>query len=288
LHRHEDAPARFRAVLIAQLTDLHVGPEDDAVCAGNLDRFSECLAMIGALQRRPDLLLVTGDVAEHGDRKSYRRFLAAVDGCGMRWTCTLGNHDDPDSFAAALAERPCAWLQQGNAFACGDWRVVLAESRCAGLDGGWFDEARAERLDATLRRHPRAPTLLALHHPPVAVGLDWMDPEPGAGWVERLSAVVERHKQVRQIVCGHVHLPIMTRFCGVPLAIAPATAAQLWPDLAPFIPGRPDGRAMVVEGVPGFALHRLGSDAVTTIVCSARPGATRLRHDRPRAEGAGS
>ena len=268
-------------LLIAQLTDLHVGAEDDPSSAGNFARFAECLAAIGSAIRRPDLVLLTGDIAEKGDEASYARVFSAMEALGVRWAATLGNHDDPAAFRAAAAQSETAFFKPGGVVEAGSWRIVLADTRREGRTGGYFDEARARLLDEMLAACPEVPTLLAIHHPPVAVGIDWIDPEPEAAWIGCLRKVLLRHRQVHQIICGHVHVPVMTQFGGIPLSIAPATAAQSWPELAPYDPAAPDGRTMMVEGVPGFALHRLGERAVTTLFCSARPGATCLAHSAP-------
>ena len=52
-------------MLIAQISDLHIGADDD-----NLSRLDAVLDQLEAMPARPDHLLVTGDLTEHGDETS--------------------------------------------------------------------------------------------------------------------------------------------------------------------------------------------------------------------------
>ena len=53
--------------MIAQLSDLHVTPPGDPIGGGNRERLEEAVDAILDFGRKPDLIVVTGDIAEHGD-----------------------------------------------------------------------------------------------------------------------------------------------------------------------------------------------------------------------------
>jgi hypothetical protein len=65
-----------------------------------------------------------------------------------------------------------------------------------------------------------------MHHPPFATGIEWLDAQ---GLVERadLAAIVQRHDQVRLIVCGHVHRLIQGMVGGVRVAMAPSATESV-------------------------------------------------------------
>jgi 3',5'-cyclic AMP phosphodiesterase CpdA len=266
-------------MLVAQLTDLHLAQPDSGDLSGNRARFQSCLDTLQALSQAPDFYLVTGDIAERGEEEAYRFFLKRMHALGRPWLAVTGNHDNATRFTAASAGEPADPLRHMGSARVGSWRIVGVDTAAPGMDGGWFDDVRATLLARTLDQEPDVPTLVAMHHPPVVSGVEWIDPAADASWIARFRGVISRFRQVRQIVCGHAHMPVVTTFCGVPTTIAPATAAQLWPDFAPFDPRRPDGRIMVVDGQPGFALHRLGNAGVATTFAAPASGAVRLRHE---------
>ncbi len=267
-------------MLVAQLTDLHLMPAGTAASSDNAARFSSSLDTLRGLLREPDLYLVTGDIADRGDVESYRAFLQTMIRIERPWLCLMGNHDRLDNFNLAMRSERSGTFRGTNACRIGDWRVLCIDTSLPGQDGGYFDSARAHRLYAELADDRDTPTVIAMHHPPVASGVEWIDPPEEADWIERFAAVVTRFNQVRHIVCGHVHMAVMTHFHGIPVTISPATAPQLWPEMAPFDARRPDGRVMVADGQPGFALHRLGRDSVTTTFAAPVMGQVWLRHDQ--------
>jgi 3',5'-cyclic-AMP phosphodiesterase len=68
-------------VLVAQITDVHLGFDPDNPDEFNRQRLDRTLATLKAMTPRPDLLLVTGDIADNGeDKVSYGRFRDALPG----------------------------------------------------------------------------------------------------------------------------------------------------------------------------------------------------------------
>lgn len=266
-------------MIVAQLTDLHLTGDDSGSASGNHARFTACLDTLQHLSQPPDFYLITGDVADHGEATAYRFFLERMRLLGRPWLALTGNHDDAACFATVSASEAADPLRHVASARVGTWRIVAVDTAAPGMAGGWFDAERAAALAVTLERDRDVPTLIAMHHPPVSSGVEWIDPHPDADWIARFGTVIGRFPQVRQIVCGHAHMPVVTNFRGVTTCIAPATAAQLWPDFAPFDADRPDDRVMVIDGEPGFALHRLGDAGIATTFAMPAVGAVRLRHE---------
>ncbi len=251
-------------MLIAQITDVHLGFEPDNASEDNRLRLDRVVAALDALSPRPDALLVTGDIADRGTAEAYAQFREAGSALGCSVYCCPGNHDRRDTFRTALPQPDglAGFIQYG--FDLGELRVLVLDTLEEGRHGGSFCESRAEWLAAELKRHVDRPTLIALHHPPIASGVAWMDPAPAAPWIERLSEVLRSQPQVVKIVCGHIHRPIAATWQGHGVAVCAASAAQLSLDFAPIDPDTPDGRAMVTDAPPAFALHHWNGRELVT------------------------
>ena len=251
-------------MLIAQITDVHLGFDPGRADETNRLRLDRVIAALNALSPQPDLLLVTGDIADRGTAEAYAQFREAISALACPVYCCPGNHDRRDPFRQALPQpgADTGFVQYG--FDAGELRVLVLDTLEEGRHGGSFCETRAAWLAGELARHADRPTLIALHHPPIASGIAWMDPAPAAPWIERLAQTVRGAGQIVKIICGHIHRPIAAQWQGHGLAICAATAAQLSLDLAPIDPASPDGRAMITDAPPAFALHHWNGRELVT------------------------
>jgi 3',5'-cyclic AMP phosphodiesterase CpdA len=249
---------------IAQVTDVHLGFEPDNPHELNRRRLDATLATLAAMAPLPDLLLMTGDLADAGDDDlAYRRLKEATAGLPFPAFPLAGNHDGRAAFAAHF---PSCWRDGFAQYEidAGPLRILALDTMEEGRHGGAWCERRAAWLEARLAGQADRPTLLALHHPPIDSGLSWIGEDPDAAWVRRLEAVVGRHPQVVGLVAGHLHRPLVTRFAGAVLAVCAATAPELALDLAPIDPEAPDDRPLIVAEPPAFALHLWTGRALVT------------------------
>ena len=255
-------------MLIAQITDLHIGFTADDPDEPNRLRLDRIVRALRALAPRPDLVFATGDLTEHGDIASYRRLRDDLAGLPFPVHYALGNHDDRAAFRAVFAEAPATDGFVHYAVDAGPLRCLVLDTLDEGRQGGGFCETRAAWLADRLDEAPDRPTLILLHHPPAAIGIAWMDPAPDEPWIARLGETLARHRRIVGLVCGHVHRPAMMAWRGIPLVVAPATAPGIALDFSEIDPERPDGRAMIEANEPGFALHRWTGDRLVTHFCA--------------------
>jgi 3',5'-cyclic AMP phosphodiesterase CpdA len=256
-------------VLVAQITDIHLGYDPGNPDEYNRQRLNRTLAALKAMVPAPDLLLVTGDIADNGDdRDSYQRFAEAIAELPFRVCPAMGNHDSREIFREVFPDTADAggYIQ----YAIDDLpvRILVLDTLETGRHGGGYDEVRAAWLEARLAEAPGRPTMLALHHPPIETGLSWMTENPDAEWVRRLRPIVEAHPNIVAMVSGHLHRPIVTRWAGTALAVCPSTAPQVALDLEEMDPEHPDNRPMIVADRPYFALHYWNGDGLITHIQS--------------------
>lgn len=209
------SPAR-----LIQITDTHLGGPDATQAA----RWAQQLRDVhtAAAPRPGDLLLATGDIAEDGSAAAYRQFRALTDPpCPV--VVLPGNHDDPAILASTLGAWPAARLGDDHHF--GGWRLLSLNSHLPGRIEGRLGAERLARLQAMLAAEPATPTALAVHHPPLPLGADWIDQtrlEDGPV----LLQLLQRHPQVRLVLCGHVHQARRQRLADLTVLTTPATSRQ--------------------------------------------------------------
>jgi 3',5'-cyclic-AMP phosphodiesterase len=206
---------------------------------------------VQALRPRPDAVLVSGDLAEHAEDGEYdqvRELLAPID---APIHVLAGNHDDRAALRRHFDVPGVNGEPVQYAAELGPLRLVVLDTTRPGEDPGALDEERLSWLDAELESAPEAPTVLAMHHPPLITGIPVLD---AIGLPARdcraLAAVVDRHPQVRRLVAGHMHRAITAVLAGRAVLAVPSTYMQ----------ARLDFLAERLETVPepaGFAVHVL-------------------------------
>jgi Icc protein len=240
-------------VLIAQLTDLHCLAEGSAepYFADNNGRAREAVARLNAEQPAPAVVLGTGDLTNDGTPGDLAVLVDVIGDLALPFLPLPGNHDEPAALKAAFPDVP--WADAPHA----SWSVPLGAVHVIGLDstraghhGGEFDPARERWLQAALDA-AEAPVLLALHHPPFASGIAWMDvPFPGA---DRLATVIGEHaggpNRVTKVIVGHLHRPVTTAIAGVPVQTGMSTAQHVALDLSPKSTPR------LIDDPVGYQLH---------------------------------
>lgn len=245
-----------KKVLIAQITDIHLGFEPDNPAEFNRKRLDQLIAHLNSSVNRPDLLLATGDLVDRGDIASYRRLKNALSLAPCPVLYAMGNHDERANFHAVFPETV---MEDGFVQYVVDvpkGRLIVVDTLEEGRHGGAFCERRAAWLNARLTEAPQTPTVIVMHHPPVEVGIDWMNTHPDEPWVKRFADAIAGHYQVKALLCGHLHRAITAPWKGVTVSICCSSAPQVSLDLRPIDPDRPDNRPMIVAEAPAYALHR--------------------------------
>ncbi len=249
-------------MLLAQITDCHIRLPGKLLY-GVLDTtpyLERAVAALNALDPRPDLVVLTGDLVDHGDAAEYARLRDILSGLRVPFRLIAGNHDSRATLAAAFPEH--GYLRGEGGFAHwvldGALRLVALDSSEPGEIGGVLCEARLGWLARRLAEAPEQATLVLVHHPPISTGISHMDNYPFRG-AERLAAIVAANPQIERIIAGHVHRAMTIRWAGTVVSTCPSTAHQFALDLRPGV-----AAAYVLEP-PCLQLHhwRAGSGLVT-------------------------
>jgi Icc protein len=193
--------------IVLQISDTHLRAEPNKPVRKNPD--ATLAASIAAVADvAPDLVLLTGDLADDGSVAALARLQAMVAPFAAPTLAIAGNHDDLGNVRSVFGEVSTAEV--------GAWRVVAVETMIRRRIHGAVDVAAlCRRLDALDQR----PTVIAVHHPPRSPSTHRWFRLTGA--TAMLAALHER-PHVRAVVSGHLHEVFRYREDGLELCGAPS------------------------------------------------------------------
>lgn len=223
-------------MLLCQITDPHLVPEG-RLAYGRVDTpglLERCVRKVMALPRRPDAVVLTGDLTDHATAEEYGLLRELLRPLSMPVFLAVGNHDDRDALQRAFPEQAHLRGEDGfvqYAVEGFEVRLVVLDTLVPRAPGGELCARRLGWLDRTLAQSDR-PTIVAQHHPPFVTGMSFMDQMTLVRpWEE--AAVVARHGQVERVISGHYHRTIHAGFAGTTASVCPSCAHQLLLDLVP-------------------------------------------------------
>jgi 3',5'-cyclic-AMP phosphodiesterase len=230
---------------IVQITDIHLLADLEATLWGikTEDSFRAVLAEVANLDLQPDLLILTGDLTQDGDRAAYERLRDTLMPLAIDTYCLAGNHDDlvllPDIlkgdhlFAANAADLNLATrrIERGN------WQFLFLNSVIVGEVDGWLSDENLTWLERQLQTYPDQPALIAFHHPALPIGCAWMDCIALRNQQE-FWQICDRFPQVQVVINGHAHqefdLLYETARNQIHYFVTPSTCIQFKPNTPKF------------------------------------------------------
>jgi len=240
--------------MVIQISDTHIVAE--GLLHDRVDSFANLASIFEQIERspeRPDAVVLSGDLADHGGATEYDRLRALVEPFAERLGVPVvyvpGNHDDLEQFRTSLfgglGEGPIdqtVWVD--------GLRIICLDSSVLGGHHGELSSTQLEALARELAKPAPEGTIVAIHHPPIPSPvkivnlLSLRDPE-------KLAEVI-RGTDVMMLLAGHAHHASAGLFAGIPVWIATATAYQAdvlaGPETLRGLPGVAYTRVDVIEG----------------------------------------
>lgn len=217
---------------IVQLSDLHLTtPGRRLFGASPRERLRLAIEVIRRDHGDAELCLLTGDLADADHEAAYRDLAGLISMLPMPACPMMGNHDDRTLLRATLprlASLASGFIQYAVDTSAG--RFLLLDTAEHGTASGFYCDERQEWLRRQLDAHD-GPIFLAMHHPPLAVGIPSMD-QFALRNAEEFWAVIAPHRhRIRHVFVGHVHRPIGGSWHGIPLSCTHSPNHQVALDL---------------------------------------------------------
>ena len=162
-----------------------------------------------------ELLVITGDLSDWGDRADYERLRDRLANLPLPIALCIGNHDDRPTFLDIFPELadPNGFVQSVRDVSAG--RCLMLDTWEPQTHSGHYCEARLAWLEARLREHD-GPFFLFMHHNPFPTHLAPLDRIGLADGRAFRDAVARHRDRIRHIFFGHCHLPLAGSTAGVP------------------------------------------------------------------------
>ena len=231
---------------IVQLSDPHIVPPANQPVHGQdtLERLRAAVNAVNRLSPAPDLVVMTGDQSNDGTEVSYRVLKDIL--ARLRFPChmAMGNHDYRPVFRRVILEESGADSAPFYyALDRSGHRIIVLDTQDEGEVSGRLEDDQLDWLAQELSSG--LPSVICMHHPPVPVGVAWMDELillDNARFLEICKAAAS----LRLILCGHVHHAFRMDLGHATVLTAPSVGLQFRKD--PVI--KPDGSRVIATDEP--------------------------------------
>lgn len=214
-------------MLIAQITDTHIKAQGKLAykTVNTAENLIRCVRHLINLERRPDVVLMTGDLTDFGRPEEYQLLRKLIEPLEMPVYAIPGNHDERENFRKGFCDHSYLPPSGDLSYVVEEFpvRMVGIDTTIPGKPGGEMNPDRLTWLDEKLSADPDKATLIFMHHPPILTGIQHMDVQNCSNG-DAFGRLLEKHSQVRHVLCGHVHRPIHTQWHGVTVSIAPSAS----------------------------------------------------------------
>ena len=198
-------------MLIVQISDTHISQPDSRI-PHTLERISVLKSFvehINNMKELPDLIIHTGDVSQNGKPEEYEIIKSIMRVSKVPVFFALGNRDSDVNLAEGLKDLGGARLINGFLIYSVEGfpvRLIAMDTQKRNDRVGTTCSVRLGILDRLLNEQPNFPTAIFMHHPAFQVTTSKYPFQfSDTGAANALLKLVEKHEQIVQLFCGHMH-----------------------------------------------------------------------------------
>jgi Icc protein len=203
-------------MLVAQLSDLHLLSSNKL--KSGVDTTTNTKRLVKAISRhKPDLVMLSGDIADDGSRMAYADLATILDSYGLNIQVLPGNHDDLANlqleFPNCIRGKECF-----GAFSMGEFRSIILDTSSNAITNNQLE---------WLRSLEKYPTLIWMHHPPTTMNSFFLDRITPLKNHKELWQVLTGRGDIHHVFCGHYHHGYSLKKKGINIHICPSGYKQV-------------------------------------------------------------
>ena len=221
---------------VTQFSDMHFCTDPQAESRNTDDTWDAVFAdAFGSDRPTPDLVVITGDIADNGTEAEYRKIAEKLERLPVPAVIVPGNHDRQVPFHAIL---PRPGVSNRRTLRVGTWLFLFADSNADGKerqpDGslvdredrthahGSFGDAEVAWMAATIEHSDADHAFVWTHHPPGAFGF-FHKPDHDA----EFARLVDMAPTIAGVGAGHTHTNTIHECGGRPIHQCPSLSVNL-------------------------------------------------------------
>jgi len=206
-------PSTSNALKIAHITDTHL-PEDRQSTVRDVDTYAVLERTLGYIAgSKPDLVLVTGDIANDGGEEPYRALSQLLEPFPGAMVIP-GNHDLCPGYAKYFDDAAYQVRQMNG------WTLLAVNTAAQIISPDTLSACRQILAD-------NARVLLATHHPLVVVGSPFFDEMCALENRDQRWQSLITYSSLKAAVFGHTHFTHQSQHGHVQAIGAPAVAFEI-------------------------------------------------------------
>lgn len=211
---------------ILQLTDLHLFKNKTATMLNfnPYDSLQQVMHLVNKSiqEQTPSLIALTGDISQDYSQESYEITRQIFKDMPYPLVATMGNHDKLPVFAEFFTNPEDS---VNKVFYLDNWMILFINSYWSGHIGGKLTENELTFLHNALASKGDKSTIIFMHHHVLSVKSAWIDKIGVSNAVDFLD-VIDKHQNIKAVICGHVHQDTLTERNDVKYFSTPSTSWQ--------------------------------------------------------------
>ncbi len=209
----------MKTTRVVQITDCHLLATPGELLYGvdTAKSLQKIVAHINTLSPQPDLIILSGDIAQDGKAESYHRIRTILADISAPIYAIPGNHDDLAIMRSALLNGA---IKMAFSAVYNTWQFIFIDSTVENCDFGLVDDLSLNELKTFLESSEHRPSLIAMHHTPT---FECSATDCQLQNRKQFLKVIQQVGNVKGVIAGHTHCQSDQLISDIQLMATPST-----------------------------------------------------------------
>ncbi len=200
---------------LLHFTDIHLTTPGKTIAGRDSNaNFERALSHALTLHGDAQLLAITGDLSDWGDRDDYLRLRDIIAEIPIPVALCIGNHDDRATFLDVFPDHADEGGFVQTVYETPAGRCLFLDTWGPETHAGYYCAARRDWLEARIAESDR-PAMLFMHHNPIPTHVGPLDQIRLQDDADFRTLLARNRDRVRHVFHGHCHLPMSGSAGGV-------------------------------------------------------------------------